>query len=146
MPEPVGRPMCSVPRRTVLGWLAAPAAVIATSAPHAIAQAPVYRLDIRRDAACGCCHAWADIMKASAQLRVTMAEEPDMAAFKQKLGVPARLASCHTATIDGYVVEGHVPLEDILRLVAERPAGVKGIAAPGMPRGGAVRPMLTSLW
>ncbi len=49
--------------------------------------------------------------------------------------VPASLQSCHTAVVDGYIIEGHVPVEDINRLLAERPAGVVGLAVPGMPIG-----------
>jgi len=49
--------------------------------------------------------------------------------------VPRRMVSCHTALVDGYVIEGHVPAADIARLLEERPAGVKGLAVPGMPMG-----------
>ena len=66
---------------------------------------------------------------------VTMIDVPDLPAYKQRVGVPGGLGACHTALVDGMVVEGHVPSEDILRLLAERPTGVKGIAVPGMPRG-----------
>ncbi len=55
--------------------------------------------------------------------------------MKRRLGVPEELGSCHTAEIAGLVIEGHVPLEDVARLVRERPAGTKGIAVPGMPLG-----------
>ena len=59
---------------------------------------------------------------------------PDITAVKTEAGVPAVLSSCHTALVDGYVVEGHVPADDVKRLLAERPA-VAGIAVPGMPIG-----------
>jgi hypothetical protein len=58
----------------------------------------------------------------------------EIEAVKQELGVPLELASCHTAVVNGYVVEGHIPEADVRRLLAERPA-VAGIAAPGMPIG-----------
>ena len=58
----------------------------------------------------------------------------DLAPVKTRYGIPAQLQSCHTAIVDGYVVEGHVPIEDINRLLAERPE-VVGIAVPGMPVG-----------
>jgi hypothetical protein len=109
-------------------WLASP--LIAASQAQAI-----YRLDVKRDAGCGCCHVWADVMKATGRFHVAMGEEADMASHKTRLGVPPALASCHTATVEGYVIEGHVPATDILRLLAERPAGVVGIAVSGMPRG-----------
>ena len=59
---------------------------------------------------------------------------PDVTPIKTKHGVPARLASCHTTLVGGYVIEGHVPVEDIRRLLKEKPA-IVGLAAPGMPAG-----------
>lgn len=61
-------------------------------------------------------------------------ESDDVDALKQRLGVPPSLASCHTAEVDGYVIEGHVPAPALLRLLAERPAAT-GLAVPGMPAG-----------
>ena len=61
-------------------------------------------------------------------------ETDDLGAFKRKLGVPPKLSSCHTATVDGYVIEGHVPADVIDRLLRERPK-VAGLAVPGMPAG-----------
>ena len=58
----------------------------------------------------------------------------DIDAVKARLGIPTRAQSCHTAEVDGYLVEGHVPVEDLDRMLAERPA-VAGLAAPGMPEG-----------
>ncbi len=95
----------------------------------------IYAMEVSRDVGCMCCHAWADLMKASTRFTVTLKENDDLPALKQRLGVPPDLGSCHTAVVDGYVIEGHVPAEDILRLLDERPAGVRGIAVPGMPRG-----------
>lgn len=123
-------------RRRALEALAAPAMLWCASPLTAVSQAPgIYSLDVKRDAGCGCCHAWADVMKATGRFQVAMAEEADMVRYKKRLGVPPALASCHTATVEGYVIEGHVPAMDILRLIAERPAGIVGIAVPGMPRG-----------
>lgn len=82
---------------------------------------------------CGCCTKWADQVQASG-LAVELITLRDVTPVKQKHGVPLRLSSCHTAVVDGYVVEGHVPVEDILRLLRERP-DKKGIAVPGMPIG-----------
>ncbi len=97
------------------------------------AQAAPARLAIKvyKDPSCGCCTAWADRLTA-AGFDVTVEARDDMAALKAKLGVPEALASCHTGVIAGYAIEGHVPPEDIKRLVAKRPAA-KGIAVPGMP-------------
>ena len=65
---------------------------------------------------------------------VKATDVPNINRIKQEVGVPSRVGSCHTAIIDGYVIEGHVPAEDILRLLAARPP-IKGIAVPGMPMG-----------
>jgi hypothetical protein len=65
---------------------------------------------------------------------VATVEVPDMAAIKSRHGVPAELEGCHTGEVDGYIIEGHVPAEDLRRLLAERPE-VKGLSVPGMPLG-----------
>ena len=105
-------------------------------APAACARdAHAYDLRIGRDAGCSCCHAWSELMRQSGRFRVALIDEPDMAALKRRVGVPNDLASCHTAVVEGYVVEGHVPAEDVLRLLSQRPARVRGLAAPGMPLG-----------
>ena len=82
---------------------------------------------------CGCCGLWVKHLEEHGfATRVTEIE--DLAETKAKLGVPARVQSCHTATVDGYVIEGHVPATDVQRLLQERPA-VAGLAVPGMPIG-----------
>ena len=91
-------------------------------------------MSVYRDPSCGCCKAWADIAR-KAGYQVTLVDRSDMPKIKQRAGVPDALASCHTAIVDGYAVEGHVPLKDVARLLKERPSGIKGIAVPGMPRG-----------
>lgn len=82
---------------------------------------------------CSCCHLWADIARA-AGWTVASADKVDMAAFKADVGVPPEYASCHTTMVGGYFVEGHVPVEAVERLLAERP-DIDGIALPGMPAG-----------
>ena len=82
---------------------------------------------------CGCCTAWADHLRAEG-FEVEVTETRKMWGVKRLAGIPKDLDSCHTATVGGYVVEGHVPADDIKRLLSERPA-VKGIAVPGMPIG-----------
>ena len=89
--------------------------------------------DVYSDPSCGCCGAWVDYMRAQGYT-VTVHQDQPMAAVKARLGVPPGAMSCHTALIDGYVIEGHVPVEDIRRLLAERP-NARGLAAPGMPMG-----------
>jgi hypothetical protein len=90
-------------------------------------------IEVYRDPSCGCCGAWVDYLRAHGYAP-TVHEDAAMPAIKVRLGVPADTASCHTAVIGGYVIEGHVPVEDIQRLLAERPHA-RGLAAPGMPMG-----------
>ena len=82
---------------------------------------------------CGCCNGWVEHMEA-AGFAVDARNTTDLMTVKRDGGVPAQLSSCHTAIIDGYIVEGHIPAEQVKRLLAERPA-VAGIAVPGMPTG-----------
>lgn len=82
---------------------------------------------------CECCKKWVDHLRSSG-FRVATVDQEDVTPVKQQYGVGEQVASCHTAVVGGYVVEGHVPAEDIKRLLLERPA-VAGIAAPGMPVG-----------
>ena len=91
-------------------------------------------MTVYRDPSCGCCEAWAGIAR-NAGYQVELIDHPDMAAIKRQYGVPDELLSCHTTILDGYAIEGHVPLGAVERLQKERPAGVKGLAVPGMPRG-----------
>jgi hypothetical protein len=83
--------------------------------------------------ACGCCGKWVEYLHDQG-LRTIIHQEADMKALKDRLGVPKAMRSCHTAQIGEYVIEGHVPAEDLKRLFAERPT-VAGLAVPGMPRG-----------
>jgi len=89
--------------------------------------------DVYSDPSCGCCGAWVDYMRTQGYA-VTVHQNQPMVAVKARFGVPPGAMSCHTALIDGYVIEGHVPVEDIRRLLAERP-NARGLAAPGMPMG-----------
>jgi hypothetical protein len=82
---------------------------------------------------CGCCGKWVEHMQASG-FAATATNLPDLAEIKAKHRVPASLQSCHTSLVGGYVIEGHVPAEDIKQLLRERPA-IVGLAAPGMPAG-----------
>jgi hypothetical protein len=97
------------------------------------AAAPI--MQVYKSATCGCCKAWVEKMKtAGFDVRVTDLDESALQELKAKRGVGDNLQSCHTAVVNGYVVEGHVPADDIHRLLKEKPA-IAGIAAPGMPRG-----------
>lgn len=88
---------------------------------------------VYKDPNCGCCAKWVDLMK-GAGFDVSTRDTPNMDPIKARYNVGRALASCHTAVVGGYVVEGHVPADDIKRLLKEKPA-VLGIAAPGMPMG-----------
>lgn len=80
---------------------------------------------------CGCCIKWAEYLEENG-VQVTVNKTSDLQSVKNEHGVPGQLSSCHTAIVDGYVVEGHVPVEDIRRLLGERPDAI-GISVPGMP-------------
>lgn len=117
-------------------FLCAGAAGVAMAPIAACAQAPrIYAMRIWRDAGCGCCGSWNALMQQTGRFTTTMTNEPNMASLKQRLGVPADLASCHTGEVEGYVIEGHVPAREILRLLSERPRNVRGLAVAGMPIG-----------
>lgn len=126
------RPVWSFPMQARLKSLLRSGALIAAFAlpvaAHAAGELMVYK-----DPYCGCCSAWIDHMKA-AGFEVKFEDRSDVNRIKQSLGLPRELASCHTALIDGYVIEGHVPAADVKRLLEEKPA-VVGIAVPGMPMG-----------
>jgi hypothetical protein len=82
---------------------------------------------------CGCCTGWVDHMR-KAGFQVEVHDVADVTPYKIEHGVAAEHQSCHTSRVDGYTIEGHVPAEDIVRLIAERPQ-ITGLAAPGMPVG-----------
>ena len=90
-------------------------------------------IKVYKSPTCGCCVKWADQLAASG-FSVETINVNSVVPIKQQQRVPRELGSCHTAVADGYVIEGHVPIEDILRLMKEKP-DVKGIAVPGMPIG-----------
>ena len=87
---------------------------------------------VTKDPNCGCCEKWVAHLRESG-FTVTVTEGP-VNPVKVRLGVPRDLASCHTAQVGGYVVEGHVPAAAIKQLLVERPDGI-GLAVPGMPAG-----------
>ena len=88
---------------------------------------------VYKDPTCGCCSKWVELLRKDG-FAVTVNDVRDIAAVKDKYGVPQALRSCHTALINGYVVEGHVPLADLTRILKEKTA-VAGLAVPGMPIG-----------
>lgn len=82
---------------------------------------------------CMCCENWADHLREHGHT-VTVMPDENIGAYKDEMQVPEELKSCHTATVGGYVVEGHVPAADIMRLLSERPDAI-GLAVGGMPAG-----------
>jgi hypothetical protein len=109
-------------------WLAAVALTAASSFAHAATTA----ITVYQDPNCGCCSGWVEHMRESG-FDVTAIKTTNMAAVKQRLGVPSKLGSCHTGVVEstGQIVEGHVPANAVNKLLADR--SVKGVSAPGMP-------------
>ena len=99
---------------------------------HAKFNKPV-EIKVYRDPNCNCCHNWIKYLQ---QHNFKVIDQPvdNVGAVKQAVGVPVQMASCHTAVVDGYVLEGHVPAQDIIRLLKTKPA-IKGLAVPEMPVG-----------
>ncbi len=98
-----------------------------------IARADDETVVMYKDPNCGCCGKWAEHMRSNG-FTVREVVSADMAEIKRAAGVPQALGSCHTARVGGYAIEGHVPAQDVKRLLKERPQ-LTGIAAPGMPAG-----------
>lgn len=115
-------------RRDVLSALAAAAWL-----PAASAKAGLPTVQVFKDPNCGCCGAWVQHLE-KAGFAVMVTEVSDPAAARSKLGMPAKYGGCHTATVDGYLIEGHVPAAEIRQLLLKRPPAL-GLAVPGMPVG-----------
>jgi hypothetical protein len=113
------------------GEISPPESVAATSTPGVAEVMP--KVVVHKSPYCGCCEQWVEHIK-HAGFDVEVREVDNLGPIKEALGVPAGAGSCHTAEVGGYFVEGHVPAQDIKRLLAEQPAA-RGLAAPGMPPG-----------
>ena len=94
-------------------------------------QSPV--VTVYKSPSCGCCNKWVDHLRANGFM-VSTRDMADVSPVKEAFGVRSEHQSCHTAVVDGYLVEGHVPADSIRRLLSERPS-VAGLAVPGMPMG-----------
>jgi len=126
--------MSSVParntrRQLLLALGALPLAGLAQAAPPSAALPPV---EVWKEPTCGCCKDWIAHMEANG-FKVFVNTGGTQAA-KQRLGIPQNMASCHTAKVGGYALEGYVPAKDIKRLLRDKPDAI-GLAAPGMPIG-----------
>jgi len=102
-----------------------------TACTESQAQQP--EVMVYKSPTCGCCSKWVAHLEANG-FEVKTVDQPDVSPMKRKVGLPPALASCHTAIVDGYVVEGHVPAETVKKMLRERP-DIAGIAVPGMPIG-----------
>ena len=96
-------------------------------------RASITEIMVYKSPTCNCCEKWIDHLR-HAGFKVTSKNRNDMYSIKSDFGVAPNLRSCHTALVDGYVVEGHVPADDIKRMLQER-LEVTGLTVPGMPRG-----------
>ena len=104
--------------------------ILGTAARSAEAR---YQITLYRDPNCACCMDWVAIARKTFEVEVV--PTASINDVKKKLEIPSDLMSCHTGVVDKYVIEGHVPPEDIARLLREKPFGVRGLAVPGMPIG-----------
>lgn len=122
----------TISRRTLLIGCAA----LATASPlTALAQRAGPAIHVMKDPNCGCCSAWIGILENDG-FGVTTEPSAGTLLMRYKLdnGIPQEMVSCHTGSVEGYMIEGHVPIADIRRLLDERPDAV-GLAVPGMPYG-----------
>jgi hypothetical protein len=116
-------------RTTLFSLLASASVLIAPRAGRAAALPPVA---VYRNPGCGCCEGWVKHMIA-AGFKVAIEDDPNLAGRRESLKIPADLASCHIALADGYAFEGHIPVEDVVKFLKERPAGAIALVVPGMP-------------
>lgn len=116
--------------RVIAGALAA--ALVSVSGP-ALAQRGGPTVQVYKSPTCGCCANWVKHLQQHG-FATQVTETDDVAAIKARHNIPAKVQSCHTAIVGGYVLEGHVPAADVQRLLKDKPA-VVGLAVPGMPIG-----------
>ncbi|MDX3907107.1 MAG: DUF411 domain-containing protein [Pigmentiphaga sp.] len=115
-------------RRSLLALTGLALPAFAAARPDALPRITVYKTEF-----CGCCKAWISHLE-QAGFPVEAINVADTSSWRAKLRMPDTYGSCHTAIVDGYAVEGHVPAADIKRLLVERPRAI-GLAVPGMPVG-----------
>ena len=105
--------------------------------PHSVAadKSPTRQfgkeITVYKSPTCGCCAGWAEYLRRNG-FRVTVVNQYDLSQIRGQYGISHELQSCHTGVVDGYAIEGHVPADDIWRLIAEKP-DASGLTAPGMP-------------
>lgn len=108
------------------------AAALALAAPWALGQ-KMPLVEVWKSDSCGCCAEWVKHMEKNG-FATKVHRVEDTSPVRRALGMPERMASCHTAKVEGYVIEGHVPASDVKKLLAQKPRA-RGLAAPGMPAG-----------
>lgn len=124
----------TVSRRTALrAVLTVPGAAALGYSTFGNAKSPTEVVTVWKTPSCGCCKEWVIHMRKEG-FNVVTNDVNDTAPIRQKLGLPAKFGSCHTAQAGGYVLEGHVPAREVMRLLREKPAAI-GLAVPGMPVG-----------
>lgn len=116
----------------IAGVLAVAALITLPGAPSTSAEPA--EIVVYKTLACGCCQKWVDHLRDSG-MEVSVINVSSTQPIQSRVGVPRRLGSCHTAVVDNYWVEGHVPADLIKRLLREQPENILGIAVPGMPPG-----------
>ncbi len=119
-------------RRLLIRWAGAAAASVALASAASAQLAPPL-VEVWKTPTCGCCKDWIRHMESNG-FRVKAHDVASTTGIRERLGLPQTYGSCHTASVGGYVVEGHVPAADVKRLLREKPAAV-GLAVPGMPIG-----------
>ena len=123
-----------LPRLASSAFLVLLSLVATASAPIAAPSASTKpHIEVWKDPNCGCCKSWIENLRQHG-FDVAFHDTSDVASVKDRNHVPDDLRTCHTAVVNGYVIEGHVPAADISRLLAEKPA-IAGLAVPGMPAG-----------
>jgi len=115
------------------GFLALSLTTGAVAPPRVDAASKEPTITVYKDPGCGCCRSWIEHLVKHGY-RVDAKDTPDMTEIKRTLGVPEGVTACHTAVVNGYLIEGHVPAKDIARLLRDKPK-VAGLAVPGMPAG-----------
>lgn len=121
----------SMAHTTRRAWLAG-SAVLALAPSTILAYAAPTTMQVWKDPNCGCCKDWIAHLEKNGLATATI--EQGNSAARARLGMPQKFGSCHTALIQGYVIEGHVPAADIQRLLKEKPRAL-GLSVPGMPIG-----------
>ena len=109
-------------------------AIVAISDTGLLLAAEPNHIAVTKGPGCECCDGWARHLRENG-FTVSVSESTELNAFKARLGVPADLRTCHTGQIANYLLEGHLPAPAVRRLIQQKPAGIAGLAVPGMPIG-----------